>query len=120
MPISFLRKVFLGGVMLAGLSMLSGVAAAANTPHYLITNDDPSANFFPNTLTFYTIEANGQLALKLQVMIGVTGAQGGYFPANRVVVLNASSNQCVFASDAATGEIDGVDVNTLTLLGHAN
>jgi Lactonase, 7-bladed beta-propeller len=106
--------------MLAGLYLLSGLAAAANLPHYLITNDDPSANFFPNTLTFYTIEANGRLTLKQQVMIGVTGAQGGYFPANRVVTLNAVSNQCVFASDAATGEIDGVDVNTLTLLGHAN
>jgi hypothetical protein len=105
--------------MLAGLSLLGGLATAAITPHYLITNDDPSANFFPNSLTFYTIEANGQLTLKQQVMIGVTGAQGGYFPANRIVTLNASGNQCVFASDAASGEIDGVDVNTLTLLGHA-
>ncbi len=119
MPIAFLRRLFRSGVMLAGLSLLGGLAAAANPPHYLITNDDPSANFFPNSLTFYTIEANGQLTLTQQVMIGVTGAQGGYFPANRIVTLNASGNQCVFASDAASGEIDGVDVNTLTLLGHA-
>jgi hypothetical protein len=119
MPISFLRRIFRGGAMLAALCVLGRLAAAANPPHYLITNDDPSANFFPNTLTFYTIEANGQLTPKQQVMIGVTGAQGGYFPANRVVTLNASGNQCVFASDAAAGEVDGVDVNTLTLLGHA-
>src|ERR1700722_12434864 len=120
MQISFLRRVFLASILAAGVCLLGGTATAANPPHYLITNDDPSANFFPNTLTFYTIEANGQLTLKQQVMIGVTGAQGGYFPANRVVTLNASGNQCVFASDAATGEVDGVDVNTLTLLGHAN
>jgi hypothetical protein len=120
MPISFLKRVLCGGAMLVELCLLCTVATAANPPHYLITNDDASANFFPNSLTFYTIEANGQLTLQQQVMIGVTGAEGGYFPANRVVALNAGGNQCVFASDAATGEIDGVDVNTLTLLGHAN
>ncbi len=58
-------------------------AAAAAAPHYLITNDDRSGNFFDNSLTFYTIEADGRLTLKQQVLIGVTGAQGGYFPANR-------------------------------------
>jgi hypothetical protein len=120
MPISFLKRVLCGGAMLVELCLLCTVATAADPPHYLITNDDASANFFPNSLTFYTIEANGQLTLKQQVMIGITGAEGGYFPANRVVALNAGGNQCVFASDAATGEIDGVDVNTLTLLGHAN
>jgi lactonase family protein with 7-bladed beta-propeller len=112
--------MFRGGAMLLRFCLLCAAATAANPPHYLITNDDASANFFPNSLTFYTIEANGELTLKQQVMIGVTGAQGGYFPARRVAVLNATGNQCVFASDGATGEIDGVDVNTLTMLGHAN
>jgi hypothetical protein len=93
---------------------------AATSPHYLITNDDQSGNFFPNNLTFYTIEADGTLSFKQAVTIGVTGAIGGYFPLNRVVTLNDGGNQCVFASDAASGEIDGVEVNSLTLLGHAN
>jgi hypothetical protein len=119
-PISFIRRVLCSGAMLFGFCCLGSAAGAATLPHYLIANDDPSANFFPNSLTFYTIEPNGQLTLKQQVLIGVTGAQGGYFPANRVVALNASGNQCVFASDAATGEIDGVDVNTLAFVGHAN
>lgn len=119
MAISLLRRVVCGSAMLFGFCFLGVAATAATPPHYLITNDDRSGNFFDNSLTFYTIEANGQLTLKQQVLIGVTGMPGGYFPANRVVVLNASGNQCVFASDAATGEIDGVDVNTLTLLGHA-
>jgi hypothetical protein len=99
--------------------LLSGAARAANPPHYLITNDDRTGNFFANSLTFYTIETNGLLTLKQQVLIGVTGLPGGYFPANRLVVLNASGNQCVFPSDAATGEIDGVDVNTLAFVAHA-
>ena len=114
----FLRRA-IGFALLIGMCLLARTSAAAAPPHYLITNDDRTGNFFSNSLTFYTIEADGQLTLKQQVLIGVTGMPGGYFPANRVVVFNASGNQCAFASDAATGEIDGVGVNTLTLLGHA-
>ena len=98
--------------------MVCGTVAAAS-PHYLITNDDRSGNFFPNSLTFFDIDPNGRLTIKQQVLIGETGIIGGYFPANRVVALNASGNQCVFASDAVSGEIDGVDVNSLTMTGNA-
>jgi hypothetical protein len=113
------RRVFGGISTLLAIFLLSTSAAAAS-PHYLITNDDPSGNFINNSLTFYTITSDGRLTLKKQVMIGVTGATGGFFPSNRVVALNASGNQCVFASDAATGRIDGVEVNSLALLGGAN
>jgi hypothetical protein len=112
-------RLFRGGAMLAGLCILGALATAATTPRYLITNDDRSGNFYSNSVTFYTIEDDGRLTLKQQVLIGVTGLPGGFFPSNRVVVLNANDNQCVFASDAATGEIDGVSVNTLTFAGHA-
>jgi 6-phosphogluconolactonase (cycloisomerase 2 family) len=120
MRISVGKWILRGAAALLGIRLAGGAAAAATAPHYLITNDDRTGNFFANSLTFYTIESDGSLTLKQQVLIGVTGMPGGYFPANRVVALNASGNQCVFASDAATGEIDGVDVNTLTLVGHAN
>jgi hypothetical protein len=120
MRISGLSRVFCGSAMLLGLFLIANAAAAADTPHYLITNDDLSGNFFKNSLTFYTIEANGQLTLKQPVQIGVTGAAGGYFPPLRVIALNATGNQCVFASDSASGEIDGVDVQTLAMTGSAN
>ncbi|SRR5579871_1495291 len=94
-------------------------AFGANAPHYLVTNDDLTGNFIQNTMTVYTIGANGQLTLSTQVDVGVTGATGGYFASNRVIALNSGSNQCIFASDAATGEVAGVNVNTLTLAGHA-
>lgn len=111
----FRGRFFLGILTLLFLN----VAAYASSPHYLVTNDDVSGNFVENTVTFYTIGESGELTLAQTVEIGVTGAAGGYFPANRVVALNTGSNQCIFASDAATGEIAGVDVNTLTLTGKA-
>ena len=105
--------------LLVAVLVTGGLAAAGSSPHYLITNDDNTGNFVNNSVTFYTIEADGQLTLTKQVSIGVTGMPGGYFPANRIVALNASGNQCIFASNAATGLIEGVDVGTLTLRGHA-
>src|SRR5580692_1085229 len=98
-----------------GMCLVSGLATAASAPHYLVTNDDVTGNFIENSVTFYTIAANGQLTQTQQVFIGFTGIAGGYFAANRVVALNSSGNQCIYASDAATGITAGVDVNTLTL-----
>jgi hypothetical protein len=93
-------------------------ALAANAGHYLVTNDDLTGNFIQNTMTVYTIATNGQLTLAGQVDIGVTGATGGYFAANRVIALDNASNQCIFASDSATGTVASVNANTLTLVGH--
>jgi len=115
MRIPVVRWFLRAAAVFTGMCLASGLATAASTPHYLVTNDDVSGNFVENSVTFYTIAANGQLALTQQVFIGFTGIGGGYFAANRVVALNSSGNQCIYASDAATGIIAGVDVNTLTL-----
>ncbi len=98
---------------------LSSVAAWAGSQHYIVTNDDNTGNFIPNSMTFYSVGANGQLTLAKQVQIGVTGIAGGYFPSKRVAVLDNDSNQCIFGSDAATGTIAGVD-STLTLRSSVN
>jgi len=93
-------------------------AAAANTPQYLITNDDNASQFFPNSVTFFTIGTNGSLTLTQQVVTQGYGIAGGYFPANRIKAFNVGSNQCVFASDAATADIASINVNTLALVGN--
>lgn len=87
--------------------LVPGPAAAAT--HYVVTNDDSTGNYIENSVTFYTVSAGGQLALTKQVSIGVTGIGGGYFPANRVVTLGATDNPCIFASNAASGIIAGID-----------
>jgi 6-phosphogluconolactonase (cycloisomerase 2 family) len=84
-------------------------ATAANSTRYIVTNDDSTGNFIENSVTFYSVGANGSLTLIKKVQIGVTGIAGGYFPANRVVTMDTSNNQCVFATDAATGIIASID-----------
>ncbi len=106
-----------GAALLVGLCVLSGFAAGGSQPHYLITNDDAP---FVSGITFYTVGTTGQLKLKQQVQTGGAGIVGGYFAANRVVVLDNASEQCVYASDAAGGNISGIDINTLVAGGSAS
>jgi len=103
------RSLSLSGALIA-VSLLLNVAHAASTgTHYLVTNDDNSGNYVQNTVSFYKVGPDGELSYATSIDIGVTGGSGGYFPANRVVTLNSEQNQCVFASDADTGMIAGID-----------
>ncbi len=105
-----------GMAALVLILVASGFAAAAGQPHYLVTNDDAP---FTNSVSFYTVGANGLLTLSDQVLTGGSGIGGGYFAANRVVVLDTATEQCVYASDASTGDIAGINVSTLQVGGSA-
>src|SRR5579863_9570858 len=101
-------RLSLGSAVLALMCVASGLAQGATQPHYLITNDDGP---FSNSVTFYTIGSNGLLTFQGQVFTGGAGIGGGFFATNRVSLLNAPGNQCVYASDATTGDIVGINVN---------
>lgn len=82
--------------------------AAATPPHYVITNDDAP---FSNSVTFYTVGADGLLTRKGQLFTGGAGIGGGFFGANRISV--GGNEECVYASDASTGDIVGINLRTL-------
>jgi len=106
-------------VLVALLWACVGVAgASALQPQYLITNDDVGS-FFPNSVTFYTIGTNGTLTLTEQVFTGGYGIGGGYFGTSRLAVLNSRGNQCVYATEAFSGDIVGISINTLQVAGSA-
>lgn len=95
----------------------TGLAAGAGQPHYLVTNDDAP---FINGVTFYKIGTNGLLALQQQVLTGGSGIASGYFATNRVSVLDSGAAECVYASDASTGDITGINISTLQVGGSAS
>jgi len=95
---------------------ISALAAAASQPHYLVTNDDVP---FTSGVTFYTVTPNGALTLKEQVATGGSGIGGGFFGTNRLSFLKSASQDCVYASDAASGDIAGIDISTLEVGGDA-
>jgi hypothetical protein len=112
--ISWLSRVT---AVLVGVCLASGFAVGASKPHYLVTNDDVPPKL-TGGVSFYTVGTNGALTLKKRVGTG-NGIAGGYFGANRVNVLNSGKSECVFASDAATGDIAGIVVQTLKVGGSA-
>jgi 6-phosphogluconolactonase (cycloisomerase 2 family) len=102
--------------LLAGVLVLSGLALGAT--QYVITNDDLPYPF-NNSVSVYTVEAGGQLSAPQQIRTYGFGIAGGFFGANRISVLDSGGQQCVYASSAATGEIVGIAMSTLTVGGSA-
>ncbi|HXM59972.1 MAG TPA: hypothetical protein VN950_03885 [Terriglobales bacterium] len=94
----------------------SGFAFGGSKLHYLVTNDD---EVLPSdvTATFYVVGADGLLTMKGQVFTNRSGIAGGYFGANRVTVLDSENAECVYDSQAVTGEIAGIVVKTLKVGG---
>ncbi|HVI09313.1 MAG TPA: beta-propeller fold lactonase family protein [Candidatus Binatia bacterium] len=116
MPAKLLRCRVVPALFL--LCIFPIAAMAGSTPSYVVTNDD-SPGFFPVSATFYGVGSTGLLTLDKFVTLTGSGIAGGYFNANRVVALNSSNNQCIFASAAANGEITGISVSTLEIGGSA-
>lgn len=104
------------GAALAMVTIFVSATTFAATP-YIITNDDAS---FPFTgVTFFAVGPNGGLTLKRLVATVGTGIGGGYFGANRINVLSNASQACVFASEAGSGGVVGIDINTFAVGGSA-
>jgi hypothetical protein len=104
-------RLSFGTALLAFILAANGLAKGQI--QYVITNDDPGVSFF-------TVSPSGYLTLTQQVQIGGYGNVAGFFGANRISVLNSGSQQCVYASAAATGEIAGISIATLTIGGSAS
>src|SRR5271169_262233 len=107
-----------GTAVLLWVCVATGLAVGAAKPHYVVTNDDvPPA--LASSVTFYTVGTDGRLTMKSKVLTGRGGIAGGYFGADRINVLNSGNAECVYMSQAASGEIEGIAVKTLIIGGHA-
>jgi hypothetical protein len=117
-----LRAVaLLAGVLPASVVASSGLSANAQAQagtQYVITNDD-AAFPFASGVSFYSVGASG-IVFQQQVQTGGVGIAGGYFGMNRIAVLDTAGQQCVYASDAGSGDIVGIAVSSLTVAGRAS
>jgi sugar lactone lactonase YvrE len=114
---SFLESWLLSAAaLILGVLAVSGIAAAAT--QYVVANDD-SPFPFRTGVSFYTVAPDGSLTLKQQVQTGDYGIVGGFFGTNRIRTLNNANQGCVYASEAAIGDIVGIVGSTLTVGGSA-
>jgi hypothetical protein len=107
-----------GTVSLLVIWLATGIASAAPKDHYVVTNDDSLPPTI-STVSFYAIASNGRLTLKGAVPSGGLGISGGFFGAVRLRVLDGGKSQCVYVSDAASRNIVGINVHTMTVGGAA-
>jgi hypothetical protein len=103
---------------IAVIVCLAGSIAFAQT-RYVVTNDDIGFPL-PNGASFFSVGANGVLTFQAQVNTHSWGIGGGYFGASRVLSVSDGQQPCVYISQAVSGSIAGVAVNTLTLGGVAS
>jgi hypothetical protein len=118
MKISIRSWVLRSAFLVLWICVGNAFAANSGGPHYVITNDDGFTVGLTG-VSFYTVGAGGQLTLTQQVITGGAGIGGGYFAANRLAVLDSGGAQCVYASEAATGDVVGISVGTLEVGGSA-
>lgn len=97
----------------------SSLAAASDTPHYVITNNDMFASSFAG-VSFYTLGSAGVLVPYADVPTGGGGIQGGFFGASRLAIQSNGSGQCVFMSQGFMNEILGIDITNLEISGSAS
>ncbi len=91
--------------------------AAAPSAHYVFTNDDVTSE--GNSATFYSVASDGNLTAKKVIRTKWNGIAGGFFAMNRIVALQSGGSNCVYVSDAVTGQIVSIDVSTLNTEGSA-
>src|SRR5690349_23764602 len=103
--------------LLAALLQVVGSNAFAQT-RYVVTNDDTPFPF-PNGVSFFSEDGSGLLTFQQQVNTNGYGISGGYFGENRLAVANDGQENCVFASQASSGNIVGVIVSSQTVGGVA-
>jgi len=89
-----------------------GTSKSPDSPIYVLTNDD---GVLHNYVSFYlagTGQGGPTLTYQNGVNTGGKGIGGGYFASPRVNLLPDSSAQCVYASNAGTGDISGINIST--------
>ena len=103
---------------LASVALAADKPAASPAPAtYLLTNDDGT---FHNQVSFFTpggTQAAPTLTYSTDVSTGGLGVAGGYFPLPRLAQPVDGSSPCVYASDAGTADIAGINIQTQTLAG---
>jgi hypothetical protein len=101
--------------------LMSAVGSVAGTPPgqttFVITNEDA---IFANNVSFFAAGGtvgSPTLSFDSRLSIGGEGIGGGFFGLSRVAMLADPSAQCVYASNAGTGDISGVVLATRQLAG---
>jgi hypothetical protein len=88
-----------------------------DSPIYVFTNDDGLRHTYVSV--YLAGESQGSPTLTFQHSVNTTGLGigGGFFGTPRLAVLPSASAQCLYASDAASGDVAAINIPTQQLVG---
>jgi hypothetical protein len=92
--------------------------SSPSNPIYVITNDDGTAQ---NGASFFVAggsQGNPTLTFQQSVNTQGVGIAGGFFGTPRLAMLPSSSAQCVYVSDAGSGDIAAINIQSRQLVGN--
>jgi hypothetical protein len=111
--------VLMLGTFIAPLELhASGKSKTPDTPIYVMTNDDAILHTYVSF--FLAGGTQGSPTLTFQQSVNTTGLGigGGFFGTPRVTLLPDSSAQCLYASDAGSGDIAAINIQSQELAGN--
>jgi len=119
-----MKNLVVSLLVVTGVFLMPSLLGAANKPKpadspiYVITNDDGTLHSYGS---FYQA-AGTQEAPTLTYLQSVNthgfGIGGGFFGMPRVAMVPSSSAQCVYISDASSGDIAAIDIQSQQLVGN--
>lgn len=116
--INFLLAALLSA-SLATVALAADKPAASPAPAtYLITNDDGTAHSYASFFTPSGTPNAPTLTFSFDVGTAGLGIAGGYFPLPRLAMPVDGSTPCVYASNAGTADVAGINMQTRTVTGN--
>ena len=94
--------------------------SAPSSPTTVIVNDDPTAAFGNNSISYFRVGGSPPsptLTYQNSVPAGGIGAGGSNFGASSIVSQAGSNAQCLYVSNAGSGQIGSVNIQSQQLAG---
>src|SRR5208282_3607609 len=116
-----LQKVFVGVITLTAPMLCAagnGPSKIPDSPIYVMTNDDGLLHSYVSFYLAGGSQGAPTLTFQNSVNTGGIGIGGGFFGSPRVTLLPDPSAQCVYASDAGSGDIAAINIQMQQLVGN--
>jgi len=107
--------------VLVSVSLLSAADKASPSnppPIYVMTNDDGTLHNYSSFFVAGVSQGQPTLTVLSGVNTQGTGIGGGFFGTNRVTMPPSSTAQCEYVSDANSGDIAAINIQTQQLVGN--
>ncbi len=103
---------------LVSAALMSSVMVAQAPASYVITNGDGTTHSYVSFFAPSGTQSAPSLAFSFDVNTLGVGIGGGFFGLPRLAMLPNQSTNCLYASNAQTGDISGINIQTRTVAGN--